>query len=112
MSEEPNFDKILSKATRYCSRRELCKQDMKKKLFKWKAPEYMHQEIIDYLLDENEYELICRNEIRKKLLALKNEEDETKKRTKIFQNLLSKGFESELIQKLLREEEQNRGKKY
>jgi len=69
-------------------------------------------EAIASRIDENEYELICRNEIRKKLLALKNEQDETKKRTKIFKNLLSKGFESELIQKLLREEEQNSGEKY
>jgi len=163
MSEEPDFDKIRAKATNYCSRRELCKQDMRKKLFKWKTPEFMQEEIIDFLvdekyiderrfcsayvndkykfnhwgrtkihfmllqlnidekyiyeairsrIDENEYELICRNEIKKKLLALKNEQDKTKKRIKVFQNLLSKGFESELIQQILRDEERNHEGKY
>ncbi len=41
----------LNKAAAYCARYETCVSDLKKKLYKWKIPEQLHEQIIEYLIE-------------------------------------------------------------
>lgn len=45
--------KYLDKAMNYCSRSEHCIEDVRQKLWDWKAPEYEHDEIISTLVEND-----------------------------------------------------------
>lgn len=43
----------LSKAARYCALVEHCEAEVREKLYQWSCPECWHDDIIDYLYDQN-----------------------------------------------------------
>ncbi len=43
----------LQKATHYCAEQERAIAEVKTKLYRWKVPEQQHQDVIDYLIENN-----------------------------------------------------------
>lgn len=47
------FENALNKAKKYCSLKEICEQDILKKLIDWNVPINQHNSILQQLIDEN-----------------------------------------------------------
>ncbi len=50
---QTDIKQAFLKASNYCSKREACIFDIKKKLYQWQIPENLYSEIIDLLIKQN-----------------------------------------------------------
>ena len=124
MKKEYSFDELLHKAASYCSISEHCTSEVQDKLIAWGVDEENRSKIIDKLteddfineqngieakliemalktIDEGEYEEMLAVLLKNKLKTIKWEY-EYEKMGKLFNFAQSRGFESNVIDRVIR----------